>query len=110
MTGSSGFGAGLTPLGGDVALRVDGARAALQDDLFTPDLLRQAVPVGVGLAIGEQDRRAQRVPMSALDEKTDDAGPLRLPGGIEHVWRRGGAASCADGRLTRQYGMTGSLS
>ena len=28
--------------------------------------------------------------MAALDEKTDDAGPLRLPGGIEHVWRRGG--------------------
>ena len=81
---------GLAPLGGDVALVVDPARAALQDDLFTPDLLRQAVPVGVGLAIGEQDRRAQRVPMSALDQEPDDAGPLRLPGGIEHVWRRGG--------------------
>ena len=79
---------GLAPLGGDVALRVDGARTALEDDLAATDLRRHAVPVGVGLAIGEQDRRAQRVPVPALDEKTDDAGPLRLPGGIERG-RRG---------------------
>ena len=52
------IGRGLAPLGGDVALRVDGARAALQDDLAAADLRGHAVPVGVGLAIGLQDRRA----------------------------------------------------
>ena len=90
MTGSSGLGAALPPAVVTWPCVVDGARAALEDDLFTPDLLRQAVPVGVGLAIGEQDRRAQRVPLAALDQEPDDAGPLRLPGGIEHVWRRRG--------------------
>ena len=78
---------GLAPLGGDVALRVDGARAALQDDLAAADLLGQAVPVGVARAVGQQDRRAQRVPVPALDQEADDAGPLRLPGFVERVWR-----------------------
>ena len=36
----------------------DGARAALQDDLAAADLRGHAVPIGVGLAIGLQDRRA----------------------------------------------------
>ena len=70
-----------------VALRVDGARAALEHDLLAPDLRGHAVPVGVGLAIGKQDRRSQRVPVAALDQEADDAGPLRLPGFVERVWR-----------------------
>ena len=84
------IGRGLPALGRDVALRVDGARAALENDLAAADLCGHAVPVGVALTVGEQDRRAQRVPVPALDQQADDAGPLRLPGGIEHVWRRGG--------------------
>ena len=64
---------GLPALGGDLALRVDGAQGPLEHDLLAADLLRQAVPVGVALAIGEQHRRSQRVPMSALDQF--DLGP-----------------------------------
>ena len=53
MTGSSGFGEAFPARGGDVALVVDGARGPLEDDLEATDLRRHAVPVGVGLAIGE---------------------------------------------------------
>ena len=51
-------------------------------------LLGQAVPVGVALTIGEQDRRPQRVPMAALDQEPHDAGPLRAPDVVERA-RRG---------------------
>ena len=85
--GQQRIGRGLPPRGGDVTLIVDGARSPLEDDCLPADLLGQAVPVGVALAIGEQDRRAQRVPVPALDEEADDAGPFRSPDVVERVWR-----------------------
>ena len=47
------IGRGLPARGRDVALGIDGARGPLEDDLEATDLRRHAVPVGVGLAIGE---------------------------------------------------------
>ena len=81
------IGRGLAPLGGDLAVLIDGARGPMEYDFLAADLRGHAVPVGVALTVGEQDRRAQRVPVPALDEEADDAGPLRLPGFVERVWR-----------------------
>ena len=56
--------------------RIRDGLLALFDQLLPARRGRQPVPVGMGLAVGEQDGGPQRVPLAAVDEQRDDACPF----------------------------------
>ena len=56
--------------------RIRDGLLALFDQLLAARRGRQPVPVGIGLAVSEQDGGPQRVPLAAVDEERDDARPF----------------------------------